>query len=121
MSRTALVLLLAAGCGSTAPYTMTSAAINTGLAAGASAASRSAGGCYSPCSPGYTCNPRTGFCDQGAPVCVGEVADPRCTPAVTVPLGTKQADVAREGSPPPVGVSPETGRAPPGPGERPTP
>ena len=36
-----------------------------------------------------------------------------------VPLGTKPTDAAREEGAPAIGVSPATGRAPPGPGERP--
>jgi len=119
MPRLALALLAVAACRSSAPYTVTSAAINTGLAAGMSAASRSAGGCYSPCNPGYTCNPTTGFCEQLPAVCVGAEADPRCAPSAPIPLGTKQTEAAHEGSAPPVGVSPATGRAPPAPGERP--
>ena len=43
-----LVLALT-GCRSSAPYTIPSAAINTAIAAGASAAQRSAGGCYAQC------------------------------------------------------------------------
>ncbi|GEJ58961.1 hypothetical protein [Anaeromyxobacter diazotrophicus] len=121
MARPTVILLLALGCGSTAPYTAASAAINTGLAAGLSAASRAGGGCYSPCNPGYTCNPATGFCEQLSPVCVGEAADPRCAPSVPIPIGTKQPGTPRDGSAPPVGISPATGRAPPAPGERPAP
>jgi len=120
MPRTALAsMLLALACRSSAPYTLTSAALNTGLAVGASAVSRASGGCYSPCNPGYVCNPLTGFCEQDAPVCVGESNDPRCAPSIAVPIGTRRAGDASTPSPAPVGVSPATGRAPPLPGERP--
>lgn len=121
MPRLTLVLLLGLGCSSSAPYTLTSAALNTGVALGSSAASRAAGGCYSPCNPGYACNPSTGFCEQHAPVCVGDAADARCVPSAAVPLSTKQTDAAHDGSAPPVGVSPATGRAPPAVSERPGP
>ena len=121
MPRTALAsMLLALACRSSAPYTLTSAALNTGLAVTASAVSRSSGGCYSPCNPGYVCNPLTGFCEQDAPVCVGETNDPRCAPSIAVPIGTRRTGDASEPSTAPVGVSPATGRAPPPSGERPT-
>jgi hypothetical protein len=40
------------------------AALGTAAAAGASAAQRTAGGCYSTCLPGTVCNPKTGLCDE---------------------------------------------------------
>jgi hypothetical protein len=39
------------------------AALNTGVALGASAISRSQGGCYAACPTGTTCNAATGYCD----------------------------------------------------------
>ena len=39
------------------------AALNTGVALGASAISRSQGGCYAACPAGTTCNAATGYCD----------------------------------------------------------
>jgi hypothetical protein len=39
------------------------AVLNTGIALGASAVSRSQGGCYASCPPGTTCNKTTGYCD----------------------------------------------------------
>ncbi len=120
MPRTALAsLLLALACRSSAPYTIPSAALNSALAVGASAVSRSGGGCYSQCTPGWVCNPQTGFCEQDAPVCVGETNDPRCAPSIALPLGTRRNGDEGATSPAPVGVSPATGRAPPPSGERP--
>lgn len=40
-----------------------SAVLNTGVALGASAISRSQGGCYAACPAGTTCNEATGYCD----------------------------------------------------------
>jgi hypothetical protein len=117
----ALSFAIALGCASSAPNTMASALANTAIAVGFSAASRASGGCYSPCNPGYTCNPNTGWCDRLPSVCVGAADDPRCTPAVEIPLGTTQTQAAHEAGPSPIGVSPATGRAPPQPGERPGP
>ncbi|MFY0570343.1 hypothetical protein ACN28E_41865 [Archangium lansingense] len=39
------------------------AAVNTGIALGASAISRSQGGCYAACPAGTECNEATGYCD----------------------------------------------------------
>lgn len=114
----AFASLVAAGCASTAPHTLASAAVNTGVAMGAATASRAAGGCYSACSPGYTCNPGTGFCELLAPVCAGETNDPRCPPPTPVPLGTSQEAARAADAAYPVGLSPATGRAPPLPGDR---
>jgi hypothetical protein len=113
--------LLALACRSSAPYTLPSAVLNSAIAVQASAISRAAGGCYSPCSPGYVCNPVTGFCEQDAPVCVGESNDPRCPPPTDVPIGTQRSGAGSGSSPAPAGVSPSTGRAPSLPGERPPP
>jgi hypothetical protein len=118
--RLAPALLLAAGCASTAPYTVGAAVVNTALAAGTAAVQRAAGGCIATCTNGTVCNERTGFCERGvvaAPsadardVCGEDPAGgTRCIPAVG----------ARSEPPPvrlPVGVSPATGSVPPPPSE----
>jgi hypothetical protein len=123
-SRRFLLLALAAGlagCKSSAPYTIPAAAINTALAAGVSAAQRSAGGCYAQCVGGTICNPRNGFCESPAVVCVGSEADSiACLnrPGTTMNTGT-QAPGASPALPVPVGISPATGTVPPPPGSRP--
>ncbi len=66
----ALAVLAAAGCRSSAPYTIPAMAINAGVAGGFSAAARAAGGCYATCTHGTACNPRTGFCDRVASDCL---------------------------------------------------
>ncbi len=38
--------------------------LNTGIALGASAVSRSSGGCYAACPVGTTCDKATGLCEQ---------------------------------------------------------
>ncbi len=115
-------LLLAAGCKSSAPYTLPSAAINTALAAGVSAAQRSAGGCYAQCVGGTVCNPNTGFCESPGAVCIGaEAESPACIGRGNgAAMGTSRPGA--EVSPPtsvPVGISPLTGTVPPPPGTRP--
>lgn len=116
-----VALAVALGCASSAPYTVPSAAINTALAAGASAGQVAAGGCYAVCVYGTVCNPKTGFCerDTAAPCAAGTAADPRCAAPVPV-FGIEQGARVRPtgGSTSPIGVSPETGRAPPPPGQR---
>src|SRR5512144_2851109 len=62
-ARVAVTVALLSACSSSAPYTVPAAAINTALGLGASAQQRAAGGCFATCSPGRTCNPRTGFCE----------------------------------------------------------
>lgn len=54
------VVLPLSGCAGAAG----DAVINTAFALGASAASRSSGGCYAACPVGTTCNRTTGLCDQ---------------------------------------------------------
>lgn len=124
MTRAPLALLaLAAACGSSAPYTIPAAAINTGLAAGVAASERAAGGCYAICTNGTRCNPRSGWCEpedsaafripEPGTVCVDAPGGgKRCTPVV---VGASKAP----SSAPPVGVgiSPATGSVPPPPGE----
>jgi hypothetical protein len=109
------------GCRSSAPYTLPSAAINTAIAASASVAQKSAGGCYAQCVGGTICNPRTGFCESPGAVCVGSEADsPACLNRAGPTMGTSAAGPAGSNSTPfPIGVSPATGSVPPPPGARP--
>jgi hypothetical protein len=115
------VVLALTGCRSSAPYTLPSAAINTAIAAGASAAQKSAGGCYAQCVGGTICNPRTGFCDSPGAVCVGSGADsPACLNRAGPTMGTSATGPAGSSPTPfPIGVSPATGSVPPPPGARP--
>lgn len=121
-------LLLAAACGSTAPYTIPAAAINSAIAVGASAAERASGGCYAVCANGTVCNPRTGYCEpaetspcgrgcQPGEICVeGQGGLGRCVSATpSVVVGKSGAGQAAPASP--VGVSPATGTVPPPPAE----
>lgn len=116
----AFLVAVTLGCGSSAPYTMTSAALNSGLALGASALERSSGGCYAICTNGTVCNPKSGFCER-------EPAPPPCPPG---PGGCgpflrdslSVEDVVQQPGSTTVktfGVSPATGRAPPPPGSPP--
>ena len=116
-----LVVLALTGCRSSAPYTLPSAAINTAIAAGASVAQKSAGGCYAQCVGGTICNPRTGFCESPGAVCVGvETDSPACLNRAGPTLGTSATGPASSSPTPfPVGVSPATGSVPPPPGARP--
>jgi hypothetical protein len=66
-----LVLVLS-GCVGNASGAIATAAFNTGVALGASAISRSQGGCYAACPTGTTCNEATGYCDPLP--CRGECA-----------------------------------------------
>ncbi|MEI7705693.1 MAG: hypothetical protein WCK73_13970 [Deltaproteobacteria bacterium] len=114
-----LLTLCAGACKSSAPYSAASMAINGGLAAGASALSRSQGGCYAMCVGGTVCNTRTGFCDPvGSIVCLGIDSDPpSCLHRTGASMGT-EASVPGGGpeTVSPVGISPATGRPPPQPG-----
>ena len=116
-----LLAALLASCRSSAPYTLPSAAINTALAAGVSAAQRSAGGCYAQCVGGTVCNPATGFCEKPQVVCVGSEAESAaCMSRSWETMGTTNpapTDAARPLFP--VGISPATGSVPPPPGSRP--
>jgi hypothetical protein len=115
-TRVAALLLLVAGCASSAPYTIPAAALNTALAGGFSAAQRSMGGCYATCTNGTACNPRTGFCEKTASSCAcpaGEVclesADgaTKCVPpAMTIFSEQQQVDA------PPIVITPEGGVVP---------
>jgi hypothetical protein len=118
----AVVAVLAlTGCRSSAPYTVPSAAINTAIAASASVAQKSAGGCYAQCVGGTICNPRNGFCESPGAVCVGTEADsPACLNRSGPTLGTSATGPAGSNIAPfPFGVSPATGSVPPPPGARP--
>jgi hypothetical protein len=89
-----LSLATAAACKSTAPYAVPSAALNTGIAAGFSAAQRTLGGCYATCAHGTACNPHTGFCEKLGTLCAcpsgelcleGPGGVPKCVqPAMTI-------------------------------------
>jgi len=117
----AVLTAVLAGCGSSAPYTLPSAAINTALAAGAAAAQRSAGGCYAQCVGGTVCNPRNGFCESPGAVCIGIDSDPpSCLnrPGTTMQATTPGPAAAGDTSLP-LGISPATGSVPPPPGTRP--
>jgi hypothetical protein len=111
------VALFLPACKSSAPYTLPSAAINTALAVGASAAQRSAGGCYAQCVAGTICNPRTGFCEAPGAVCLDAPSDPpSCLNRPGTTMGTS-AQVPGSGgvTDSPVGISPATGSVPPPP------
>jgi hypothetical protein len=61
--RAVLAALLLSGCYTGSANTIAGAAVTTGLALGASAASRASGGCYAMCTNGTVCNERTGLCE----------------------------------------------------------
>src|SRR5438309_1971766 len=63
MKRLAGLLILAAGCQSSAPYTLGAAVLNTAIAGGVAAGRRAGGECFTPCVKGTRCNLATGFCD----------------------------------------------------------
>lgn len=115
--------LLVVGCKSSAPYTLPSAALNTGLAVGVAAMQRSAGGCWADCVGGTVCNPKTGFCEAPVAVCVGAEADtlPCAASPGAAGLSTYRPGLAPgAGSAPfPLGISPATGTVPPPPGTAP--
>lgn len=123
----ALAAPLALACASSAPYTAQAAIGATALAAGASALERAAGGCFAVCTGGTVCNRNTGLCEAGGPESrcqpqcgAGELCAedyygvPRCVVAEGAIVGRKPG-----GGRLPVGVSPELGRPPPVPNERP--
>jgi hypothetical protein len=119
MTRLALAaLLVLAACGSSAKYTVPAAAINSGLAVGAAAASRATGGCIATCTNGTFCNPRTGLCETGPqPTTVCQEAPGggmRCVP-IEVPA-VAQEHAGKEAAMP-AGISPATGSVPPPPSE----
>lgn len=65
MARPSIALalsLLAAGTGCAGGH-VGDAVLMTGIAAASAGISRAAGGCYSACPPGTSCNTATGLCD----------------------------------------------------------
>jgi hypothetical protein len=130
-----LVVAAAAGCASSATYTVPAAILNGAVAAGASLEQRASGGCFAVCTNGTTCNPRTGYCEQPPPgatcapgsidcgqpaayeVCRrDETGTLRCVPVMGVsqpPKGVPSEEVLR----PVMGISPATGTALPPPSE----
>ncbi len=116
MTRLALaaLALAAAACGSSAPYTVPAAAINTGMALGMSAAERANGGCYAVCTNGTVCNPKNGLCESPKADLYCEPDPAGGTRCVPLQIGkTQQAPQPAAG----VGVSPATGTVPPPPAE----
>ena len=113
---------LLAGCKSSAPYSLPAAGLNTALAAGASIAQRSAGGCYAQCVGGTICNPNTGFCESPGAVCLGVDSDPLS--CLNRPGTTMDTAASGPGSGifnSPFGISPLTGSVPPPTGAVPSP
>lgn len=115
----ALLLLALGGCKSTAPNTMTAAAINTALAAAVAGGSVANGGCVAQCGPGTTCNPKTGFCEPTPEFkCVGGNLNSGLCSNRPEDLSTMQPATAGPGSlPAGLGISPATGTVPPPPAE----
>jgi hypothetical protein len=109
----AVALATAAACGSSAPYTVPSAAINTTIALGAAGAQRAQGGCYAVCANGTVCNPRSGLCEPAGP----GPASAYCEEAPGGGVRCVPLEIGKQGSASgptlPVGVSPATGTAPP--------
>jgi hypothetical protein len=89
------------GCGS-ASGAVANAVLNTAIAASASAASRSHGGCYAACPTGTTCNGATGYCEELP--CRGRCApDETCVEDGLLPhcVRGKPADLAIDKPPAP--------------------
>jgi hypothetical protein len=112
-----VALLIAAACRSSAPYTVPSAIINSAIAVGASAERRAQGDCFTPCTYGTSCNPRTGYCEPAAcggkcqawETCVEAASGVAHCVARTSPGG---GIGSVGGFTPGVGVSPATGTVP---------
>jgi hypothetical protein len=119
MRRLLPILLLLAACRSSAPYTLPAAFLNTGIAVGASAGRRAAGDCFTPCTYGTVCNPRTGYCEAASTrdVCAQTATgDMQCVPMPPPTTVERKPAATQEGGlVPSLGVSPETGKAPPPP------
>jgi hypothetical protein len=115
----ALLLLGLAGCRSSAPYAMQSAAINTALAATVAGVSVAHGGCVAQCLPGTVCNQKTGFCDPAPEFrCVGGNLNSGLCANRPDDLSTAQPGATGPGSlPANLGISPATGTVPPPPSE----
>jgi hypothetical protein len=121
MTRLALAAcaLAAAACGSSAPYTLPAAILNTAVAVGAAGVQRAQGGCYAVCTNGTVCNPRNGLCEKATGALPGP--DVYCEEApgggmrcVPLQIGKEQAAKAPASI---LGVSPATGTVPPPPAE----
>jgi hypothetical protein len=122
ISLAALLLPAAAlmACGSSAPYTLGAAAVNTSLALGAAAAQRAGGGCYATCTNGTVCNPASGMCEAAAAEQVCQEAPGggmRCVPVISARGMTREKEGGQGQPPVRAGVSPATGAAPPPPSE----
>ncbi len=126
MARLAPVaVLLLSACGSTAPYTVPAAAINTALALGSSVQQRAAGGCVATCGYGTVCNPGTGFCEtspcgscRGGESCVAAADGWRCATseeAAKISGAAIRAKLQPGQVVPGIGISPQTGSGPPAP------
>ncbi len=119
---TLLALVAAAACKSSAPYTIPSAVINSAVAVGASAERRAGGDCFTPCTHGTVCNPRSGYCEpapcggkcQAWEVCVESAGVARCAGTAAPALSVQQPGPSGEpgGFTPSIGVSPATGTVP---------
>jgi hypothetical protein len=80
-----LVLLLASGCSAAGA----NAVVGTAIAATAAGVRRANGECYTPCTPGNTCNPQSGLCEpipcrgecRSGEQCEQNALGDRCVPA----------------------------------------
>jgi hypothetical protein len=115
-----LTLVLAlAGCRTSAPHGLESAAINTALAGVVAGVSVSQGGCVAICTQGWVCNPRTGLCEAPPEFkCVGgDLKSGLCSNRPD-DLSTGQGGAPGTSSlPANLGISPATGSTPPPPAE----
>lgn len=86
--------LALAGCAGAGAGAVINAAVNTAVAVGASAVSRSQGNCYADCPPGTLCNHQTGLCEAlpcrglcaGGETCDRSGAAERCVPEASTTL-----------------------------------
>ncbi len=115
----AVLLVALAGCRSTAPYAMQSAAINTALAAAVAGVSVANGGCVAQCQPGTTCNGKTGLCEPTPEFkCVGgNLSSGLCSNRPDDLSTTQPGAVSNLPLPANLGISPATGTVPPPPAE----
>jgi hypothetical protein len=76
------------------------AAVSAAIAGGVAAERRREGGCYTPCTPGNVCNPKTGYCE---PIpCGGECPDGQaCLASALIPhcVPSGQLEVRKPGQP----------------------
>lgn len=110
----AVALAALAACGSSAPYTVPAAAVNTGLALGLAGAQRAGGGCYAVCTNGTVCNPRNGLCESAKADVYCEAAPGGGMRCVPLQIGKERPASQPSAG---VGVSPATGTVPPSPAE----